>query len=180
MQSVEITKQTNKLVCYILWFDFVKIHNRVDSSVLACYVLMFLIQSNNIAHIHSHCSSIYFTCFSFDPLIYRDLCLLSLFCHFIPLTVHLSTSPTYPHPHLLSCSCIQKKGGGEKGDEVSGVGSGEQEKPPTPVERTAPFPHHRWLPSIPPALRPSFFLQSSLQSSLSPHAVPLFLLKGTV
>lgn len=77
-----------------------------------------IIEDNNT---HAHSQLVSFTCSTFDPLIHTEPCLL---CHFIPLTVHLSTSPTYPHltPILPSCSCIQKRGRGEKGDEVSGVG----------------------------------------------------------
>lgn len=105
--------------------------------------------------------------------------------------IHFTQIPPPQHPLLQLYPKERRrwKGGWGKWSGVcggNGVTSGEQEKPPTPAESSAPFPHHRWLPSIPPcippcippALLPRFF--SSLPSFVLLTPVVLYLLKGTV
>lgn len=137
---------------------------------------------------HIHCS---LSLSPASPLIHTSI-LASVFS--VILSPSLCTYPPFPctptHPHIPSHSCIQKRGGGERGDEVRGVcegnrvRSGEQEKPPTPAESTALFPHHRWLASIAPSIHPYcpgslVFLLSSLLRPSHPSS-SLFLLKETV
>lgn len=115
-------------------------------------------------------------------------------CSFLSLYPPHCASIHFSHvPHSPSCSCIQKRGGGGKGDEVSGVGcvggewgekwgAGETTNPrgehcsiPTPqVTALHPSLH----PSCPASLSPLFFPSLPSFTPLTP--VPLTRLKGTV
>lgn len=111
----------------------------------------------------------------------RALSSLSLYPpHCAP--IHFShVPPPDPHPPFLQLYPKARKGWEGGWGKWSGVcvwwrtrmRSGEQEKPPTPVESTAPFPHHRWLalhPSLHPSCSASLVFPPVLTpSSLSPH-----------